>query len=114
MEISATKSGQVTSLELIGRLDANTSGPAQAKIAQFIDAGEMNLAFDLSRVEYISSAGLRVFMMAAKRVKAGGGKLVLHSAPPHIRELFDIAGLSEIFGLCASREEALARFTPQS
>jgi anti-sigma B factor antagonist len=110
MEILQSKSGQVTTLEVAGRLDANTSGPAQAKIEEIIDAGEKNLTVDLSRVEYISSAGLRVFMMAAKRLKAGGGKIVLHSAPPQIRELFEIAGLSEIFGLCASRAEALSRF----
>jgi len=110
MEITESKIEQVKVLGLKGRLDAATSNSAQDRFSQLIDLGETKLVVDLSELDYLSSAGLRVFMMAAKRLKARGGKLVLCRAPDRIKEILEIARLSELFFLCPSLEEALTRF----
>jgi anti-anti-sigma factor len=62
---------------------------------------------DFSGVEYISSAGLRVLLVAAKRM--GGGGLVLCALTEPVRQVFDLAGFLPLFAVEASRDGALAR-----
>ena len=52
---------------------------------------------DFGALDYIASAGLGVLLAAQKRLKAGGGGLVLENLNPHIREVFRIAGFDKIF-----------------
>ena len=63
---------------------------------------------DLSSVEYMSSAGLRVLLAAMKREKSLGGVLVLCSLNPFVKEVFDLTGFSRIFTMCSSKEEAIS------
>ena len=72
-----------------------------------IDGGETRLVIDLSRVDYVSSAGLRVFLMAFKRLTADGGKIVLCSLQEPVRQVFDIVGFYSMFPIVNSRDEAL-------
>jgi anti-anti-sigma factor len=108
MQISEEKIGDVWTVGLQGRLDAATSKSAEEFLLQRIDGGEQFVAFDLSRLDYISSVGLRVFMMCAKRLKAGQGKLVVYGLTPPIRQVFEIAGFLALFPVFASRDEAVA------
>ena len=62
---------------------------------------------DLSRVNYVSSAGLRVFLMAFKRLPANGGKIVLCSLQEPVRQVFDIVRFYSMFPIVNSRDEAL-------
>ncbi len=110
MEILESKTNGILILAFNGRLDAITSNAAQERIVSLIDKGETRLIADLSQLEYISSAGLRVFIMAAKRLKTGNGKIVLCSLTDPIKEIFDIAGFSALFPAHAARDEALKSF----
>jgi anti-anti-sigma factor len=110
MEITELKAGTVSVLKLNGRLDANTSNPAQEKFAALLEHGEKNFAVDLSSLDYISSAGLRVFMMVSKRLKNCGGKIVVCCAQDPIKELFEIAGFSDLFLMCSTVDEAMRQF----
>jgi stage II sporulation protein AA (anti-sigma F factor antagonist) len=108
MQISEEKIGDVWTVGLQGRLDAATSKGAEEFLLQRIDAGERLVAFDLSRLDYISSVGLRVFMMCAKRLKTTQGKLVVFGLTPMIRQVFEIAGFLSLFPVFANRDEAVA------
>jgi len=110
MEIVESKSNGILILSFKGRLDAHTSSAAQEKLLSLIDQGETRLIADLSQLDYISSAGLHVFMTAAKRLKVSQGKIVLCSLSEPIKEVFDIAGVSAIFPIHPGREEALGAF----
>ncbi len=110
MEIDEAKNGDVVLIGLTGRLDSNTSGSLEQKLLALIDKGEKQFIIDFCDLEYISSAGLRVLLLAAKRSKAVNGKIVLSSLKIHIKEVFDLAGFSPVFPICQSREEALSVF----
>lgn len=95
-------------LELIGRLDTKTSGALEKSVATHLGAGQRRFILDLAGMEYVSSAGLRIFLMLAKKVSGGTGGLALCGLSPQVKEVFDIAGFTRLFTLAATRAEALA------
>lgn len=108
MKISDEKKDNILVISLVGRLDANTSTQFQEKIISDIDTGETNLAIDFSQLDYISSAGLRILLMAAKKITTLHGQMVLFDLQNQIREVFDIAGFSTIFKIYQTEDEALS------
>ncbi len=107
MEIFEEKKDNVLIVGFQGRLDANTSTELQEKLIAKIDDGEKLLVVDFSQVDYISSAGLRVMLMAAKKLGSSNGKIALYAMKDHIKEVFEIAGFTSIFSIFASQDEAL-------
>jgi stage II sporulation protein AA (anti-sigma F factor antagonist) len=108
MDIVETRSGDVVTLALKGRVDGSSSSAFETRVLTHIDAGDRLLILDLAQLDYINSLGLRVFTLAAKRLKPLGGRIVLCALQPSIKQLFDIAGFSTIFAIAATREEAAA------
>ena len=111
MEISEMKENRVLIMQLKGRLDGTTAGDFQQKLISTIQNGESQIIIDCSALEYISSIGLRVFLIAAKKLKAGNGKLAFCSLQSHIKEVFDISGFVSIFSILPTKEEALKALT---
>jgi anti-anti-sigma factor len=74
MEITEQKSAEVVTLRLSGRLDTTTARAFEKKILGQIESGERHVVIDLAQLDYISSAGLRVIVLAAKRLSAANGK----------------------------------------
>jgi anti-anti-sigma factor len=107
MDITEEKRGEVMLLGIKGRLDTSTAGRLEEKLLTSIDGGERRLTLDCSQLDYISSAGLRVLLLAVKRVKGVDGKIVLYALKDQIKEVFDIAGFSSLFPAFATQEEAL-------
>lgn len=110
MNIKELKKDKAIVIILEGRLDSTNSGEMEKKFISLLEKGEKNLLVDFSALDYISSAGLRVMLMAAKKSKAAGGKLVLASLTDNVQEVFDIAGFSGIFPIFADQEEAIQSF----
>jgi len=79
----------------------------EEQVLRLLDSGEQRLVIDMSELEYISSAGLRVFLITAKRLAKTSGKLALSALTEQVREVFDIAGFSSIFQIYPSRKDAL-------
>jgi anti-sigma B factor antagonist len=96
---------------LKGRLDANTSPGLEERLVGLIDSGEKRFVVEFTELDYISSAGLRVLLMAAKRLKNLNGRIVLASLKDHIKEVFDIAGFSSVLTIYASEKDAKASFS---
>ena len=92
MQINKNQDGAKLTLAPIGRVDTITSPELEAAIV--LDGIE-ELVFDLSRVDYISSAGLRVLLSAQK--KMAGKSMKIANAKPAVKEVFDITGFSDIF-----------------
>lgn len=110
MEIVQKKNGDITVIQIIGKLDSNTSAEFEKQILALINSGENKFLIDGSKLDYISSAGLRVLLFSAKKLKASGGKIILSSLKDHIREVFDIAGFSAIFPIFETAETAEQNF----
>ena len=81
-------------LKPIGRIDTVTA-PELAKMVVLDNVKE--LEFDLSEVDYISSAGLRIFLGSQQKMTGSGGKMVLSGVRPIVKEIFDIVGFSDAF-----------------
>lgn len=92
----------------LGRLDSVTSGELEARLIAHLAAGETRLVIDMAQVEYISSAGLRVLLSVAKKLR-GRGQVALCSLARSVRQVFELAGFLPLFTIEDSREPAVAR-----
>ena len=107
MDISEDRKADALILALSGKLDATTAKTFEDKILGVINSGTQRLVVDLSQLEYVSSSGLRVFLLAAKRLQATDGKIVLCALKDQIRQVFDLAGFSSFLSTYGSRDEAI-------
>ena len=92
MQINKNQEGGKLVLAPIGRVDTITSPELEAAV---VTDGIDELVFDLSEVDYISSAGLRVLLAAQKRM--AGKSMKIANAKPAVKEVFEITGFSDIF-----------------
>lgn len=106
MQISTRTSNDIHIVAITGSLDSTTSPEAQ-KSLDVVLAGARKMALDFSGLDYISSAGLRVLLGAAKQLRASGGKLGMFGLNQSVREVFDISGFSSILPIYPSEAEAL-------
>ncbi len=111
MNIKEMKKEKATVLAIEGRIDSGTSATLEKKLIDMIEAGGVkDIVMDFSAMDYISSAGLRVLLMAAKKMGKLGGKVVLSGLCENVKEVFDISGFSNIFGIYTTQEEAVRAF----
>jgi anti-anti-sigma factor len=99
MQIQISTNEGYTVVGVDGRIDTVTAGEFDARISEYTGKANPKVIIDCSNLNYISSSGLRVFLMAQKKVMANGGKLKICSLQPAIREIFDISGFSNILSL---------------
>jgi anti-anti-sigma factor len=107
MEVHEKKTGNYLVISLSGRLDSSNYGELEKKLFGFIEDGEVQIVVDCTGLIYISSSGLRVLLMALKKLTSVGGKFYLCSLQTNIREIFDIAGFSSIFRLFETVDQAM-------
>lgn len=110
MEISEKSVENVHIVSIGGRLDAYAASGVERKLDSLITDGHVCLVVDLSHLDYISSSGLRVLLAAIKRVKKEQGDIRLASLQPSVKEVFDIAGFTQLFRLFDKEEEAVNSF----
>ena len=106
MEISTRTSNDVHIVAIAGSMDSTTSPEAQ-KALDGVLAAASKVALDFTQLDYISSAGLRVLLGAAKTLRASGGSLRLFGLNPSVREVFEISGFSTILAVYPTEVEAL-------
>ena len=102
----------ITVLSPEGRLDSNNAESFEQLVIGKIDGGEIHLVIDFSGLDYISSAGLRVLLMAAKRIKANAGAMALCGLKAHIHEVFEISGFLPILTIVDDLDAARAAVAP--
>lgn len=107
MIIEKEKIGDYSVLNFKGRIDTIHSSALEEEVSKVFASGEKNLIFNCSGVNYISSSGLRVFLVAQKKVLSLDGKLFLCNMQPAIQEIFRISGFSNLFRIFDTLEEAL-------
>ena len=95
----------VTHLE--GNLDTTTAPQVQAHFDEVIEGGATTVVADLTAVDFVSSAGLRVMLATAKKLKPNGD-LRLYGLNPSVREVFDVSGFSTIIPIFDDQAGALA------
>ncbi len=108
MNTAESKEGTVLILSPEGRLDAQSAPTLQNQIVERVEAGEHLILLDLEKLEYISSAGLRVILVAAKKLKELNGRIVVCSLSEGVREVFRISGFDSIVDTKDTRAAGVA------
>jgi len=107
MQVDTEKTGEVLVIGISGRIDGVTAPELESRLTELIDAGERKLVIDLDGVDYISSAGLRVMLYTAKKLRKEG-RLALSRPRDMVREVFDVAGFGSVLTIVDDREAAKA------
>lgn len=90
-----------------GRLDATSAPQLENTLNELIEQKHNHLVIDFCKVEYLSSAGMRLLLSMTKRLKSEGGKLVLCAIHDDVMEIIRMAGFEQILHICDSEQEAL-------
>lgn len=107
MKISVESIDNQTVVAFEGRLDTIHSDAAEKKMAEIIAGGVNRIIFDCKGLEYISSSGLRVFLIVQKKMTAIGGQMKICNLQPVIKEIFEVSGFTMIFSIFPDLEAAL-------
>ena len=111
MQIAKYMRGSVTVVELDGELDSVTAPASREELSQLAGSGGPVL-LDLSRMSYMSSAGLRVLLLVYRQARDAGAALALAGLPPMIREVMAATGFLDFFTVADSVEAALEDLEP--
>ncbi len=107
MEISQEKSNDVAVITLKGRLNVTTTAELEKVFDKLFEDGETKVLVECRELEYISSAGLRALLSAAKQFKKVSGEIALSGLSQNVKQVFEISGFTSIFPIYATRDEAL-------
>jgi anti-anti-sigma factor len=111
MEIRQKEENGIVFLSFVGRLDGTSAPEAEQTVKKILDAENTRLLFDLEHLEYLSSAGLRVVLGAAKEMKRRDGKFVLCSLNAYVKEVFEVSGFGTIIPIAESVEAGIEKIT---
>ena len=95
MTINVERDFELVTLEITGRLDTTTAPNLESAINELLEDTK-ELVFDMSGVEYISSAGIRVLLGAYKKINSAQGKIRIEKVNDMVREVFEMTGLSQM------------------
>lgn len=95
-------------LHVEGRLDATSSPLLEERLSELIANNELHLLIDFSKVDYLSSAGMRLMLSNTKKQQAKKGSLVFYNLSEDVMEIIKMAGFEKILSIYPSEEDALA------
>jgi anti-sigma B factor antagonist len=108
MEITEQKIGSTTVIALRGRLSSENYMLFETKVNEVLARKEKNILIDCSNLFFITSSGIRVFVVLLKEIEKINGKLGVFSMADNIKEVFQIAELLKHFKTYNTLEEAIA------
>lgn len=117
MDVGTQTYSNVTVVSPRGRVDHQSADQLGASMAPYVARCEhqsCKLVLDLSGVDYMSSAGLRVLMVAAKQARAQSGTMVVSGLGPTLREIFQISRFDRVFTVYDDIRDAIAELAPDA
>jgi len=106
MEITSGIDGDLVRFHVTGSIDASSSPNVEQAVNTAIVGGGRRIIFDMRGVNYISSAGLRAILLAAKKAKSAGGGVAVFGLQAGVEEVFTVSGFGRIVPIALSDEEA--------
>ena len=110
MSLNIEDKGKAKVVKLEGKLDVNLSVSIESELDALIESGSINLILEISKVENLSSSGIRVFINMMRKIKDKNGRLVLASVPDVIKKILKTVDLEDLFEVFDSVDDALATF----
>jgi anti-sigma B factor antagonist len=110
MNVTSRRFANAVSVQVAGRLDQDTCEAFRGQLMGFVEGAAHDggaIVLDLSQLEYVSSAGLRCFMLASRQAKAQHGRIFVAALQPMVREIFEISHFNLIFQVFPTVREAL-------
>ncbi len=107
MDISQKQEGGIVYITIKGRLDADSAMEAEKTVNEALGGDASKLLFDLGALDYLSSAGLRVLLSAAKEMRRRDGKIVLCALTQFVKEIFEVSGFEALIPIEASVESGV-------
>ena len=111
MEMAEDRAGEVTVLEVRGRIDSNTAKAFGERLTGLIKDGRARLVVDLKQTIYISSAGFRALLVAGKLAEETNVRLALCGLSAELQRLFDLSAFTDLFAIYSSRDESITKLT---
>ena len=108
MQIDTREVAGMTVVDMVGRLDTSTSGEAYDQMVAIAKSGASKVILNLDGMEYVSSAGLRVILTAAKLLKSSMGEMKICHANGVVKEVLETSGFDHIIDIYDEENEAIA------
>jgi anti-anti-sigma factor len=108
MEVTNRKESKIMVVSVTGRIDAITAPEFESYLSGLMSQGEAHFLVNLTGLDYISSAGLRSILSAAKKLKAQAGQITFCGLQGPVEEVFKISGFNSIFKIFESEAVALS------
>jgi anti-sigma B factor antagonist len=107
LSLSTRSEGDRTVVEVAGEIDVYTAPRLREQLVDLVADGKYHLVVDMERVDFLDSTGLGVLVGALKRVRTHDGELALVCTQPRILKVFEITGLTKVFPMHRSVDEAV-------
>ena len=105
----STRDG-ISILSLDGYLDAHTAPQFEKAVQEEFEAGRVRMLVDCSKLTYISSAGLGVFMIFVEEIREAGGDIKICCLVPKVYQVFEILGFPALFDIVADLPAAVKKY----
>jgi anti-sigma B factor antagonist len=110
MQVNTREVDGITVVDLEGRLDTNTAEDTEKSLTAIVEGGASKLLLNFDKLDFVSSAGLRIVLATAKKLKATGGQLQLCNLNEIVQEIFDISGFSTLLSVHKNIDDGLGGF----
>jgi anti-anti-sigma factor len=117
MNVSSRRYANAVTLRVEGRLDQDTCGGFTTDLMKAVDGAAADggaVVLDLSGLEYVSSAGLRCFMLASRQAKANRARIAVAALQPMVSEIFEISHFNLVFQVFPTVREALGAVSAEA
>ena len=111
-EVTQKTDGGIAVLYLKGFLDAHTAPELEKVFRELIGSEHYNILVNFSDLDYISSAGLGVFMGFIEEIRKNNGDIRMTDMTPKVFKIFDLLGFPKLYKIFNEEREALASFSP--
>ena len=107
MNIESARQGKVGVVRLGGRMDADSAPQFETVCEEFLKDGVIHLVVGMADLQYVSSMGLRSFLVFAKQTQINGGAVILCGMKGFVKEVFDMTHVTQLFPLFDTTEAAV-------
>lgn len=110
-QISRRSRSDIIILDITGELDAHTAPQLETALQELINLDQVRIVVNASGLEYISSAGLGVFMAYIEEIRSRSGDLKIAALQPRVFNVFDLLGFPTLYDILDNEEQAIERFS---
>jgi anti-anti-sigma factor len=112
MQIARRKVYDVQVVDLAGSLDSHSAGEIGDRLVEVARGPDKHVLLNLEQVEFVSSAGLRIILRAAKLLQTANGELKICGARPAVKDVMETSGFDSLLKIYSTEKDAFAAFTP--